>query len=135
LRADRALLPGAVEEVLRWAPPNPYNRRTATHDVELRGVRIKAGDKVTLWWPAGNRDEDVFADPDRFDIRRNPNPHLAFGAGTHLCSGDEIGRLQIRVVLEALLDQVTEVRLTAPPTLAPNNKHAVLLSLPVRLVR
>ncbi|MFJ8637334.1 cytochrome P450 [Streptomyces sp. NPDC093568] len=134
LRADRSLLPGALEEALRWNPPNPYNRRTATRDVEVRGARIKAGDKVTFWWPSANRDEAVFADPDVFDIRRSPNPHLSFGTGTHFCMGDEVGRLEIRLVLEALLDRVAEIRTTAPVTYAPNNKHTVILDMPVELL-
>jgi cytochrome P450 len=134
LAADRSLLSGAVEEVLRWAPPNPYNRRTATRDVVLAGTHIRAGDKVTFWWPAANRDPEVFADPDTFDIRRDPNPHLSFGAGTHACSGDEFGRTQLRLVLGALLDRVAEIRPAGPATFAPNNKHTVLLDAPVELV-
>ncbi|MEU6226716.1 cytochrome P450 [Streptomyces sp. NPDC047042] len=134
LRKDRSLLPTAVEEVLRWLPANPYNRRTLTRDVELHGRRMRAGEKVTLWWPAANRDETVFPDPDRFDIRRDPNPHLSFGHGVHYCLGDAFGRLEIQLALEALLDRVEEIRLTAPETWAPNNKHTVLLDVPVELV-
>ncbi|KOX09831.1 MULTISPECIES: cytochrome P450 [unclassified Streptomyces] len=134
LRKDRSLLPTAVEEVLRWLPANPYNRRTLTRDVELHGRRLRAGEKVTLWWPSANRDETVFPDPDRFDIRRDPNPHLSFGHGVHYCLGDAFGRLEIRLALEALLDRVEEIRLTAPETWAPNNKHTVLLDVPVELV-
>ncbi|SOD80750.1 cytochrome P450 [Streptomyces sp. Ag109_G2-15] len=134
LRKDRSLLPTAVEEVLRWLPANPYNRRTLTRDVEMHGQRMRAGEKVTLWWPAANRDEAVFPDPDRFDIRRDPNPHLSFGHGVHYCLGDAFGRLEIQLALEALLDRVEEIRLTAPETWAPNNKHTVLLDVPVELV-
>ncbi|MCH0566305.1 cytochrome P450 [Streptomyces sp. MUM 136J] len=134
LRKDRSLLPTAVEEVLRWTPANPYNRRTLTQDVELHGRRMRAGEKVTLWWPAANRDESVFPDASRFDIRRDPNPHLSFGHGVHYCLGDAFGRLEIRLALEALLDRVEEIRLTAPETWAPNNKHTVLLDVPVELV-
>ncbi|MFF4255939.1 cytochrome P450 [Streptomyces sp. NPDC001663] len=134
LNADRSLLPTAVEEVLRWAPPNPFNRRTATRDVRLRDVLIRAGDKVTLWWPAANRDEDVFADPDRFDVGRDPNPHLSFGHGTHSCMGDHFARFQIGALLEALLDRVAELRPAGPPVWAPNNKHTVVLDLPVEFV-
>ncbi|MBB5867326.1 cytochrome P450 [Allocatelliglobosispora scoriae] len=135
LRSDRSLLTGAIEEVLRWAPPNPYNRRTATADVLLRGQLIRAGDKVTLWWPSANRDREVFADPDVFDIRRRPNPHLAFGSGTHACSGAAFARTQLRLVLSALLDQVEQIQLTGPVVHAPNNKHTVLLDVPIELVR
>lgn len=134
LRKDRTLLPGAIEEILRWAPPNPYNRRTATRDLELHGRQIKAGDKVTFWWPSANRDEDVFDHASTFDISRTHNPHLSFGTGTHFCLGDEVARLEIRLFLEALLDQVAQIRLTGPVVHAPNNKHTVILDMPVELV-
>ncbi|MFF1768591.1 cytochrome P450 [Streptomyces sp. NPDC058249] len=134
LRKDRSLLPQAVEEILRWAPPNPYNRRTATRDLELHGHHIKAGDKVTFWWPSANRDEAVFDNASTFDIGRTHNPHLSFGTGTHFCLGDQVARLEIRLFLEALLDRVAEVRLTGPVGYAPNNKHTVILDMPVELV-
>lgn len=133
LQTERSLLPGAVEEILRWAPPNPYNRRTATRHVLLHGQHIQAGDKVTFWWPSANRDPDAFVDPDVFDIRRDRNPHLAFGTGIHACSGSELGRLLLRLVLAALLDKVERIRLVAPVVYAPNNKHTVLLDVPVEL--
>lgn len=131
LREDRSLIPGAVEEMLRWSSPTPYNRRTATRDVELNGARIKAGEKVTFWWASANRDESVFADPNTFDIRRDPNPHLAFGFGTHDCMGESLGRLELRLVLEALLDRVGELRTAGPVRWARSNKHTVILNLPV----
>jgi cytochrome P450 len=134
LQADRSLLPSAVEEILRWTVPTPYNRRTATQDVDFHGVRIRAGEKVTFWWASGNRDEDVFADPDVFDIRRSPNPHLTFGRGIHDCLGEHLGRLEIAELLTAMLDRVDEIRLTGQVTWAPSNKHTVTLSLPVELV-
>ncbi|GAA1368701.1 cytochrome P450 [Streptomyces beijiangensis] len=134
LRADRTLLTSAVEEILRWNPPNPYNRRTATQDVDLHGTLIRAGEKVTLWWPSANRDESVFAEADTFDITRDPNPHLSFGHGIHLCLGEQFARLQLRLFLTELLDTVAEIRLTGPVVHAPNNKHTVLLDMPVELV-
>lgn len=133
LRADRSLVPGAVEEILRWTSPTPYNRRTATRDIRIRDAQIRAGDKVTLWWTSANRDEDVFSSPSSFDIRRSPNPHLAFGAGSHNCFGDQFGRLEMRVVLEALLDRVARIELTGPVAWAASNKHTVLLRMPVAL--
>lgn len=133
LREDRSLMPSAIEEVLRWNPPNPYNRRTATRDVVLGGTVIRAGEKVTLWWPSANRDEAVFADPDVFDIRRDPNPHLSFGHGAHHCLGDEVGTLEIRLALEALLDRVAEIRPTGPVTWGASNKHTIPLDVPVEL--
>ncbi|MFF9345277.1 MULTISPECIES: cytochrome P450 [unclassified Streptomyces] len=131
LRADRSLMPTAVEEILRWAPANPYNRRTAVRDVELHGQVIRAGEKVTLWWPSANRDEAVYDAPERFDVRRPVNPHVSFGHGTHSCLGDEVGRLLIQLVLETLLDRVTTIRQTGPERWGANNKHTVLLDLPV----
>lgn len=134
LRADRSLLPGAIEEILRWSSPTPYNRRTATRDVELGGHKIAAGQKVTLWWASANRDEQVFADPFRFDIRRSPNPHLAFGYGTHACFGPELGRTELRLVLEAMLARVESFSLAGAVAWAPSNKHTVVLDMPVAYV-
>src|SRR5207244_2949571 len=87
LRADHALIPGAVEEILRWANPLHYFRRTATADTELHGTPIEAGQKVAMVYTSANRDEDVFADAQAFDIRREPNPHLSFGVAEHFCLG------------------------------------------------
>jgi cytochrome P450 len=133
VRDDRSLLAGAVEEILRWASSTPYNRRTATRDVEVRGRQIKAGDKVTLWWASANRDESVFNNPHGFDITRSPNPHLAFGRGTHFCLGAALARMEIRVVLDALLDRVDEVRLTGNVEYVRSNKHAGVRHMPVHL--
>jgi cytochrome P450 len=134
LHADRSLLAGAVEEMLRWAPPNPYNRRTATRDVQVGDTLIRAGEKVTLWWPSANRDERVFPDADRFDIRRAVNPHMTFGHGNHYCLGSEVARLQVRLLLEELLDQVAEIRILDEPVYQPSNKHTIVVDLPVELV-
>ena len=133
LRDDRSRLPGAVEEILRWASSTPYNRRTATRDVEVGGQKIAAGDKVTLWWASANRDESVFREPYVFDIARNPNPHLAFGRGTHFCLGAALARMEIRVVLDALLDRVREVCVTGPIEYVRSNKHAGVRHMPVHL--
>jgi cytochrome P450 len=133
VRADRSLLSGTVEEILRWASSTPYNRRTATRDVKMSGRQIRAGDKVTLWWASANRDEAVFTNPYVFDITRNPNPHLAFGRGTHFCLGAALARMEIRVVLDALLDRVGEVTLTGPVEYVRSNKHAGVRHMPVHL--
>ena len=110
LRADPGLVPGAVEEILRYQNPLHYFRRTATADTELRGVTIRAGDKVAMFYTSANRDEDVFDDPQRFDIRRNPNPHLSFGIAEHFCLGVHLARLEGRVFFEELLDDVPDDR-------------------------
>jgi cytochrome P450 len=133
LRNERERLPGAVEEILRWASSTPYNRRTATRDVEVGGQQITAGDKVTLWWASANRDESVFPEPYTFDIDRNPNPHLAFGRGTHFCLGAALARMEIRVVFDALLDRVGEVSVTGPVEYVRSNKHAGVRHMPVHL--
>jgi cytochrome P450 len=124
LRHDRSVWPSAVEEVLRWSSPTLYNRRTATRDVEVAGEKILAGDKVTLWWASANRDEDVFDDPFRFDVRRSPNPHLAFGHRSHFCLGANLARLEIRVMLEELLARFDRLTLDAPIERFRTNKHA-----------
>jgi cytochrome P450 len=134
LRADRSLLPGAIEELLRWSSPTPYNRRTATRDVTFRDADIRAGEKVTFWWASGNRDEAVFDDPGTFDIRRAHNPHLAFGHGTHSCLGDQLARVEVRLLLTELLDRVAEIRVAGEVAWAPSNKHTVTLRMPVELI-
>ena len=96
-------LPGAVEEVLRWASPVMYFRRNCTKDTVVGGETIREGDKISLWYISANRDEDVFDDPFRFDITREPNPHIAFGGGgPHFCLGAQLARLEIRMLFEEL---------------------------------
>jgi cytochrome P450 len=133
LRGDRARLPTAVEEILRWASSTPYNRRTATRDVEIGGQQIKAGDKVTLWWASANRDDSMFAEPHVFDIVRNPNPHVAFGRGGHFCLGAALARMEMRVMFDALLDRVAGVTLTGAVEYVRSNKHAGVRHMPVVL--
>lgn len=134
LRDDPSLLPGAVEEVLRWTSATIYNRRTATREVERHGQRIAPGDKVVLWWQAANFDERAFAHPHRFDIGRTPNPHLAFGVGSHHCLGANLARLEIALVLGALLRRVPGLELAGPVERTRSNKHAGYRHVPVRVV-
>ena len=115
LRDDPALLPTAIEEILRFNPPVHSFRRTATADSELRGQRIRENDKVMLWYPSANHDEEVFENPDDFDIRRNPNDHLAFGVGEHFCLGANLARLELNEVFRGILTRVHNVELTAAP--------------------
>ncbi len=115
LRADRTLLAGAIEEMLRFTTPVVQFQRTATRDTELRGTKIRAGEPVVIFYPSANRDEEVFAEPDRFDIRRDPNPHVAFGGGgAHFCLGASLARLEIRCMFDELLDRVHEVEPNGP---------------------
>jgi cholest-4-en-3-one 26-monooxygenase len=110
LRADRSLLPGAAEEMLRFVTPVMNFRRTATCDTELSGTAIRQGDKVVFYHASANRDEEIFENPDVFDIGRDPNPHIAFGGGgPHFCLGANLARMEIRVMFEHLLDRLPDV--------------------------
>jgi cytochrome P450 len=127
LRSEPDRWPRAVEEILRWVSPVLNGMvRTATDDIDVRGVRIKAGDKATLWYPSANRDEDVFTDPFRFDIAREPNNHVAFGAGPHFCLGASLARLEVRVTLQTVLSRLADIELDGPITrLRSNVSHAI----------
>lgn len=135
LREDRSLVGSATEEILRWSSPTLYNRRTATVDTEIGGVPISAGHKVTLWWASADFDESVFAESGRFDVGRDPNPHLAFGYRSHFCLGAGLARLEIRLVLDELLDRVGSIELAGPIRRVRTNKHAGVARMPVRLDR
>jgi cholest-4-en-3-one 26-monooxygenase len=122
LRANRDLLPGAVEETLRWASPVMHFRRTATRDVNVGGTDIAEGDKVVIWYVSANRDERVFKDPMTFDIERSPNEHVAFGGGgPHFCLGANLARLEIQVIFDELLDRWDDLELTGEPARLRSN--------------
>ncbi|MCU1374300.1 MAG: cytochrome [Actinomycetia bacterium] len=133
LREDPSLLPGAVEEVLRWCNPLHYFRRTASIDVELGGQQVRAGDKVAMIYTSANRDEEAFAEADRFDIRRNPNPHLSFGIGAHFCLGAHLARLEARIFFEELLSTFSTIELAGEPARVRSNLNNGFKRLPVRL--
>jgi cytochrome P450 len=108
----------AVEEIVRWASPVIYMRRTVTRDVEVSGVKMAEGDKVTMWYASANRDEDVFANPWLFDITRNPNHHVGFGGGgTHFCLGANLARREIAVAFEELHRQIPDIEVTGEPAM------------------
>lgn len=133
LVADRSLLPGAVEEMLRWVSPIKSMSRRVTEDVELRGQQIRAGDDVMLFYPSANRDDAHFDDPDRFDIRREPNHHIAFGFGHHFCLGNALARLELTVFFDRLLDRCPDIELAGGP--APRRASSFISgfeTLPVR---
>lgn len=135
LRADAALLPGAIDEMLRWTTPSSSKRRTATRRTTLGGNRIEPGAKVLFWEGSANRDERVFADPMAFDVRRDPNPHLSFGHGVHYCLGANLAKLEMRVVFEELLWRFDRYELVAPVEWTRSNRHTGIRHLRVGLTR
>jgi cytochrome P450 len=134
LRTDPGLIPDAVEEMLRFCNPLHYFRRTAVADTELGGKHIRAGDKVALVYTSANRDDAVFADPQRFDIRRTPNPHVSFGIGTHFCLGAHLARLEARVFVEELLATFATIEPAGEPAKVRSNLANAYKRLPVRLL-
>jgi cytochrome P450 len=133
LRADRLLIPSALEEMLRWANPLHYFRRTTTQDTTVHEVPIPANSKVVMMYTSANRDEMVFADPHRFDIHRHPNPHLSFGIGEHHCLGVHLARLEGRVFFEELLAAFDTIELIGEPHRVRSNLNNALKVLPVRV--
>ena len=114
VESDRSLIEGAIEEFLRWLTPVHYFRRTATRDVEFQGQKIRAGEKVVLHYTSADFDERVFRDPFAFDVRRDPNPHLAFGWGEHFCLGAKLARLEARVFWEEFFARFSGFELAGP---------------------
>jgi cytochrome P450 len=130
LAENQTLLPSAVEEVLRWTSTATHIMRTATRTVDIRGRRIEAGDRVTFWLPSANRDQDVFDEPDMFDITRQPNRHLALGHGPHFCVGSVLARTELRVLYSELLTR-TE---TVEPAAEPVRLSSIVVNGPERLL-
>lgn len=127
-----ALIPTAVEEIVRHVSPVLNFARTATQDTELRGRKIKQGEKILLMYPSANRDADVFTDPDAFKVDRDPNPHVAFGIGNHFCLGANLARMEIRVVLEEILTRVPDmVYSDGPPSMHPSLLVRSFTKMPV----
>ncbi len=135
LKAQPELMDKAVEEIIRWATPVLYMRRTALEDTELRGREISKGDKVVVWYMSANYDEDVFDAPHTFDIARHPNPHLGFGGGgPHFCLGAWLARLQIRVMFEEVLKRDLRLESNGPVRRVRSNFVNGVKSMPVRVV-
>jgi cytochrome P450 len=134
LRSDPSLMQTAADEMLRWATPVHHFRRTATRDVEMRGRTIKAGDKVTTWFVSGNRDEEVFDAPDRFDVGRSPNPHMTFGpGGVHFCLGSHLARLEIKIAFEELIPRLADIELAGKVDRLRSNFFNGIKRFPVRV--
>jgi cholest-4-en-3-one 26-monooxygenase len=130
---DPSLISAAVEEFLRWVSPLIYFRRTATADTVIGGQQIKAGDKVVMYYPSGNRDEDVFEHGETFDVGRSVNPHMAFGGtGPHFCLGASLARLEIKCMFEELLTRLPDMELAAPAQRLRSNFINGIKHMPVR---
>ena len=133
LHADSRLIPSAIEEMLRFQSPVMHFRRTATCDTTVRGQPITAGQKLVMFYTAANRDEAVFTEPDRFDVRRHPNEHLAFGGGgTHYCLGASLARLEIQALFEEVLARLPDLALDGPVEWLPSNFINGPRHMPVR---
>ncbi|MGV0742958.1 cytochrome P450 [Mycolicibacterium sp. XJ870] len=133
LSDDPTLLSSAIEEMLRYVSPVTVFARTATKDTELRGVPVKKGDRVAMFYPSANRDETRFHDPDRFDIGRDPNPHLAFGGGgTHYCLGANLARVEAAAIFPEILARMNDLELTGPVERVRSNLMSGIRSMPVR---
>ena len=132
LRRDPSLVPSAVEEMLRFRSPVIYMRRTAIEDVELEGQRIREGDKLMLYYPSANRDADVFPEPDKFDIERKNNNHLAFGIGEHFCLGTHLARLETRVMFEGILERMHDIELAGPVSYLRSNLIDGIKHIPLK---
>lgn len=131
--ADQSLLPGAIEEMLRWTSPVKNMCRTLTADTDFHGTSLKAGEKIMLMFESANFDEDVFGDPENFRIDRNPNNHLAFGFGTHFCLGNQLARLELKIMLGRVLERLPDLKLADPDMLPlrPANFVSGLEAMPV----
>ena len=132
LQADPSLIPGAIEEMIRWVTPVKHFMRTAAEDCELGGRQIKAGDGLGLFYWSGNRDERAFADPFAFRIDRSPNPQTAFGNGVHICLGLHLARLELRILFEELLPRLGRIELAGEPRNSIANFVSGLKTLPIR---
>ncbi len=130
---DPSLAASATEEIVRWASPVMYFKRNVARDTEVRGQPIRAGDKVSIWYISANRDEDVFDDPFRFDVDRDPNEHVGFGGGgPHHCLGANLARMEIQVLLEELARRVPTLELVDRPAPLRSNFIAGIKHMPVR---
>lgn len=129
---DPTLLPNVIEEILRYNPAVMHFRRTATADTEIRERTIREGDKVVLWYPSANRDEEVFEDPDRFDIHRSFNEHLAFGVGEHFCLGANLARLQLNAIFGEILRRLPDIELAGEVRYLRSNFIDGIKQMPVR---
>jgi cholest-4-en-3-one 26-monooxygenase len=132
LRARPEQLPGAVEEILRWVTPISHFTRVATEDYELRGVKVRAGDQVALYFGSANRDEEVFDNPFAFRVDRHPNPHLAFGFGEHFCMGAQLARVELEIIYGLLLERLESFAVAGPVERLSSITNGSIKHLPIR---
>jgi cholest-4-en-3-one 26-monooxygenase len=132
LKRDPGLVDKAVEEIVRWTSPVIQFCRTPNQDVEVRGQEIKAGENMTLFYPSANRDEDVFEDPFRFRVDRDPNPHVAFGIGEHVCLGANLARLELRSAFRTLIPRLEHIELTGPADRLRSSFVGGIKRMPIR---
>jgi cytochrome P450 len=132
VKADPSLIPGLVDEAIRWMTPVKHFMRSATEDTEVGGQKIAKGDWLWLAYPSGNRDEAVFEDPDAFRVDRKSGKHLAFGYGAHLCLGQHLAKMEMRILFEELLPRLKTLELAGEPKLAQANFVSGPKSLPIR---
>ena len=130
-----SLMPTAIEEILRWSSPITHIARVATRAIEVRGKRIREGDRLALWLPSANRDEGTFDDPYRFDIERTPNEQIAFGRGEHFCAGAHLARLELRLMMHSLVHEVEQIELAGPVERLRSNLVAGIKHMPIRFRR
>ncbi|MDU8927999.1 cytochrome P450 [Alisedimentitalea sp. MJ-SS2] len=134
MKDDADIWKTAPDEIIRWATPALYFRRTATRDFEMHDQRVKEGDKVLLWWASGNRDERVLDDPFRVNLMRQPNPHVSFGqGGPHVCLGMHLARLEIRVLFQELVKRVSKIEPAGPHKFLRSNFVGGIKELPVTM--
>ena len=135
LRANPDLIDNAVSEIIRWQTPLAHMRRTAIEDVDVSGYQIKAGDKVVMWYLAGNRDQSMFSDPNKLDIaRKNARQHLSFGFGIHRCLGMRLAEMQLKILWTEIMERWQRIEIVGPIERVPSNFVNGYTSMPVRLV-
>ncbi len=135
LMTNPSLLTSAVEEILRWSSPITHIARVATRDTELSGRPIAKGDRLALWIPSANRDEEIFDEPYQFDVKRNPNEHIAFGKGEHFCAGAHLARLELRLMMQDLLNRVEQIELAGKVERLQSNLIAGIKHMPIRFTQ
>ena len=135
VKADPALIPKMVDEAVRWVSPVKHFMRSASEDTVLGGVQLRAGDRLMLNYPSGNRDEDYFENAEEFDLERSPNKHLGFGFGAHMCIGQHIAKMEMNILWEELLPKLKSIELAGDPVPVKTNFVSSFKSLPIKFTK